>query len=103
MHLLEELPRAWKRPDPRELALHEDLRAAVADPLPVRALAGQPRHLGEDLVTSHSDEPPHLIELGAEPELLQRIDPGARVRVVAVDQRAIDIEYHAANGCHRGL
>ncbi len=50
------------------------------------------RDSGKDLVAAHADHAPQLIDFDIDAVLFQRLRPRVRVRAVAVDQCAIDIE-----------
>ena len=57
-----------------------------------------PTSVGEHLVAAHADERPYAVEVDAVPSSGQRVHPRVRVRVVAVDEGAVDVEDDGARG-----
>src|SRR4029079_13914309 len=57
-----------------------------------------PGELGRQVVAAHADQWAHLLERDDVAVRTQRIHPRARVSIVAVDQRAIDVEEDGAEG-----
>lgn len=55
----------------------------------MRIQTDQPR---EQLVTAHADEWADLLERDDVPVRLERADPCASVGIVAVDERAVDVQ-----------
>ena len=53
-------------------------------------------------VATHPHEPPHLVERDRHAQLAPDVDPRAGVRIVAVDQRAIDVQQHRHAGTRIG-
>jgi hypothetical protein len=53
------------------------------------------RSLWQKLVTTHSNKRPYNIERHVVAGFRERVHPGPRVRVVAVYERAVDIEDYA--------
>jgi hypothetical protein len=54
-------------------------------------------HPRQELIASHTHEASHFIVAHREPCFRQGIDPGARVRFVAENERAIDVEQYILN------
>ena len=71
----------------------EDLAAPLADasarPESRAVEAGDVR---QQLVAAHADRPPDRVVRHVDPRFVERVDPGLGVRIVAVDQRSVDVE-----------
>ena len=61
-----------------------------------RVLGRVARHVRDQSVAAHADGAADVIERHRDPGLAERIDPRLRVRIVAVDQRAVDVQDHGA-------
>ena len=75
-----------------QVALPEDLPSALGQALPFRRVLFHADELREHLVATHADEGPHACEGHLVARFGERIHPGERVGVVAVHERAVDIE-----------
>src|SRR2546426_12071049 len=71
----------------REIVLLEDCFLALGDRLVIAA-----DELGNELVGAFADQPPYGLKWNMKPKLFEGFGEGARVRVVAVDERAVDVE-----------
>jgi hypothetical protein len=81
--------RSCGRYSPRNIS-----RPPLADRLPFGGGRVDPRYLREQFVTALADPTANFGELRLSPCLGQLPDPRTRVRIVAVDQRSVDIEQH---------
>src|SRR5687767_3193470 len=85
-------------------ALAEDLGAPLADARVVAAVACEPADQLDDAIAAHADERANPRVIDRDVEFSERLDPGMGVRVVAVDERAVDIEQDSVIATHdRGL
>jgi hypothetical protein len=93
----DQLARTGQRPQPGQMFAQEQLRAHLIDRFARRGLLVDADGLGEQLVASLADQRPQLLEGDFPAVTGQGLLPGSRVRVIAVDQRAVDIEKYRAN------
>src|SRR4051794_23812190 len=87
-----QLARATQGPHRLEPVLAKDLRAVIADALVRLAVTRQTRHRLDQAVSTHTDQLACTREGDLVPMLFEGFDPGVRVRIVAIDQRSVDIE-----------
>ena len=71
-----------------------DFAAAFRDRGPFGRFFFESAHLGHELVATHADAAPHVCRVNGHAVLGEGFHPRVRVRIVAVDQRAVDIEQH---------
>ncbi len=104
-HRFEQLARTAGRLDGGQFALLEDLESPAQDGLARLGLVGGAGHQRrKHLVAAHADQRAHPLEGDGITAFGQRGDPSARVRVVGVDQRPVDVEEHRKRhrpGCTR--
>ena len=86
-----------------QVALLEDLAAALQQRLPLGALRLDPDRLRQQVVAAHADQRADALVGDVELELAEGVHPGAGVGVVAVHQGAVHVQDHAADarGSHR--
>ena len=83
--------------------IEEQCAARFTDALGLAAFRIEPDELGENLVASLADQGPELLEGDDVPVRGERAGPCARVRVVAVDERAVDVEQNGLKRVTRGM
>src|SRR5215210_848296 len=74
----------------------EQLAPRLAHSLRLAACWIESGELRKHLVAAHADQRAHLLEGNDVPVRAQRVDPHTRMRVVAVDQRAVDVQQNGA-------
>lgn len=79
----------------RQILLAEDLGAKLDELLSFVTVVFHADRFREKLVTSHTDQGPHDIERHVVAACRERVHPGLSVRVVAVYERAVEIEDYA--------
>ena len=70
----------------------EELAPLLRDALALALFIVEPDDLFEQLVAALADHRPHLLVWDIVSVPMQHFDPGARMRVVAVEQRAVDVD-----------
>lgn len=94
--------RGW--PELREISLLEDSVLPLANRLAVTRVALEADERRDELVTPHPDERPHVIERDIHPVFGERTGERRGMRIVAVEERPVDVEENAfeASGYHAG-
>ena len=89
---LEQLADAREGREVRQVDLAEELEPARRDLAAELAVRRDARHARQQLVAPHADERDQRVHVALDLELTQGLRPRRRVGVVAVDQRAVDVE-----------
>ena len=74
------------------MVLAEDLPAPLADARTLAAVLANARDVRHELVAAHPDSAAHPVVGDIDTRLVEGIDPGLGVGVVAVHERAVDVE-----------
>jgi hypothetical protein len=83
-----------------EPALEEDVGARVADALVRFAVTRQAGGRFDQAIAAHADQLAHACERDLVAEFGESFDPCVRVGIVAIDERAIDVEEHSTESRH---
>jgi hypothetical protein len=79
----------------RQIFLAKNLRPSLRQPPALFTVRFDVRGFGKELVAAHPDQRSYNIERHVVPSFRERVHPGLRVRVIAVYERAVDIENYA--------
>ena len=95
-------PAVFERLNLRQELGREDFAAALRDLRAEWGVLLQPADLRHQLVAAHADAAPHVPELDRDAGLRECLYPRMRMCVVAVDQRAVNVEQHSFQGVAHG-
>ena len=92
---------ARKRRKVRQVAIVKNLAATLADTRALAAVMGYAGNMRHQLVAAHADGAAYPLGGHVEAGFVEGVDPGVGVGVVAVDERAVDVEDDRER-CHGG-
>src|SRR5688500_5243383 len=86
----------------RKVLLLEERLLPLGESLSLRALVVESCEYRKELVAAHADERADVLEADRVAELGEHLGPGDGVRIVAVEERAVDVEESAAQAAWPG-